>query len=494
MRGILVLAVAGLLAFPVGAQAHHQDAAQNTRLTNLENRVTALEAARTTATNRLNALEAWRTEATASLTDLDARLDALENPEPEPTPTPTPEPTATPTPTPTPTPTATPTNPEVTLQQVDGGANFWGTSSDFMVGSWFRPVHNQTQVDQYKDFGLNTFIGLEYPEMTQEALLRQNGLKSFVQAGERTRFNDLGSEQMGWNGGDEFDMTASNGQTACTDGRFGQMLANQGISANGLNGDGKLIHYNFGKGLGIWYREGYYSDAQDQCYVNHPALDVVSIDVYYLTDTSTGQWHKRGYSYGTDMEQLRRWDAVDGQRKPMFSFVELGPPGYGETFAPQPAEVRSAVWHSIIAGARGVAYFDHNFGTSTNPPTCHGSTIRGECYPAIRAAAKATNEQIRSLAPVLNSPTVTSGHSLSGATARRLVKWDGQNFYVAIGTLNGGDATFSMPCLGNAAATNLGETVGNLSIPVSNGSFTDSFANKDAVHIYRIDGGSRCGL
>ena len=29
---------------------------------------------------------------------------------------------------------------------------------------------------------------------------------------------------------------------------------------------------------------------------------------------------------------------------------------------------------------------------------------------------------------------------------------------------------------------------------VSGGSFTDSFADKNAIHIYRIDGGSRCGL
>jgi hypothetical protein len=29
---------------------------------------------------------------------------------------------------------------------------------------------------------------------------------------------------------------------------------------------------------------------------------------------------------------------------------------------------------------------------------------------------------------------------------------------------------------------------------MSNGSFTDSFATKNSIHIYRIDGGSSCGL
>ena len=51
--------------------------------------------------------------------------------------------------------------------------------------------------------------------------------------------------------------------------------------------------------------------------------------------------------------------------------------------------------------------------------------------------------------------------------------------------------TFSIPCVGNATATVLGE---NRTIPVSAGSFTDSFADGNAVHIYRIDGGSTCGL
>jgi hypothetical protein len=31
-------------------------------------------------------------------------------------------------------------------------------------------------------------------------------------------------------------------------------------------------------------------------------------------------------------------------------------------------------------------------------------------------------------------------------------------------------------------------------VPVANGQLTDSFADGNAVHIYRIDGGSTCGL
>lgn len=390
-----------------------------------------------------------------------------------------------------------------TLQQVDGGAGYfgqftngqeWASPSHFTIGSWLRPANDQRQIDRYRDFGLNTLIGVENPEGAQEALIRQAGIKTIIQAGERTRFNDLGTETLGWNGGDEIDMTEG-GEFKCLDSRFQQSLASSGLGANGIGGDNRLVHINYGKGLTIWYREGFRTDAQNECYVNHPWVDFLSVDTYYLTDRATGQWHRFGYSYGTDIEQLRRWDGMDGQRKPVGFFVELGPPGSGETFAPQPAEVRSAVWNGIIAGARSVLYFDHNFGTDGG--VHHPSTIVDGGFPQIYDMAKAVNGQIKALAPVLNSPTVTSGHSLSGATTRRMVKWDGQNFYVFLATHNGGNATFSMPCVGNATATRLAPS--NLpgeaaSIPVANGSFTDGFADKNGVHIYRIDGGSTCGL
>ena len=64
--------------------------------------------------------------------------------------------------------------------------------------------------------------------------------------------------------------------------------------------------------------------------------------------------------------------------------------------------------------------------------------------------------------------------------------------YVSAGARNGATTgTVSIPCAGNGTATRLGEAG---SVPVASGSLSDSFADKNAVHIYRIDGGSRCGL
>ena len=75
-----------------------------------------------------------------------------------------------------------------------------------------------------------------------------------------------------------------------------------------------------------------------------------------------------------------------------------------------------------------------------------------------------------------------------------MAKWHGGKFYVFAGRDSMGGATtntISMPCVGNATAVVEGE---NRSVRVNNGQLTDQFADGNAVHIYRLDGGSRCGL
>ena len=87
--------------------------------------------------------------------------------------------------------------------------------------------------------------------------------------------------------------------------------------------------------------------------------------------------------------------------KPIWNFVEVGHP-FTENDAPtiQAAAIRAAVWHSLIAGARGILYFNHNFGG----PCQSQHVLRDSCGAAVRPTVKAVNEQIKRLAPVLNAP------------------------------------------------------------------------------------------
>ena len=69
-----------------------------------------------------------------------------------------------------------------------------------------------------------------------------------------------------------------------------------------------------------------------------------------------------------------------------------------------PPQIRAAVWHSLIAGARGITYFNHSFGGRCQTQTRCGS-------PAMRACgrrSKATEQADQGARPVLNAPFVTS--------------------------------------------------------------------------------------
>ena len=167
------------------------------------------------------------------------------------------------------------TSPPSGLREVDGGTGYYArfsnplpTSADyFPIGAWLRRADTQARFDQYADFGMNTLVGVEDPEATNEALIRQSGMRAFVQSDERTRFNDVGAETAGWLLADEIDMTQGPG--ACN-GSLDNIIA-------GLPQDGRALYNNYGKGVLLWE-----TNAEASCFVNKQ--DVTSTDLYWFTD------------------------------------------------------------------------------------------------------------------------------------------------------------------------------------------------------------------
>ncbi|HEY6639046.1 MAG TPA: hypothetical protein VIZ61_15310 [Solirubrobacterales bacterium] len=420
-----------------------------------------------------------------------------------------------------------------TIAQVDGGPHYYGRFSHplpdnphfFPIMAWLRPAGQQSDIAAYVDFGLTGLVGMENPEGAQESRLRQAGLHVLIQADERTRFDGLGKETKGWMLGDEQDMEL--GPTACPS-------AVNAVKA-GLPDDGRLRFNGYGKGVLEWE-----TDDEAKCWLQQQ--DVTAADTYWFTDPGK-RAQRFGYLYGENVSRLRYLRALGGgSPEPIWMDVELGWP-FTESAAQGgrrilPAEARSAVWHSIIAGARGIIYFDHNFGPGTP-----GSTIRREGYADARAKMKSVNAQITALAPVLNSPTVVSGWSQGDGTDT-MVKWAASGkgnkkrckskrgkkqrkkckkkakggaaaskkrkkkcgsrgkkkcrratskggLYVFAGaTRSPVEGRFSLPCVGNTKAAVLGE---NRRVAVHHGSFSDHFADANAIHIYRIRPVRRCG-
>ena len=275
---------------------------------------------------------------------------------------------------------------------------------------------------------------------------------------------------------------------------------NDGRKASIAN-PGGLFHYsNYGKGVIFWH-----GDALAACFVNYD--NVNSADIYWFTDGNvcssssegprfyglegvralTQAECRRARNYGDVVTDMRRLDSLNGSpRHPIWNFVEVGCP-FSNSLCITPAQARAATWHSLIAGARGILYFQHSF---SGPCTGHHVLRDNACYQPMIDTITAVNAQIKSIAPALNGPRLTSGFTAS-SNVRAVAKWDGRNFYLA-GREDGGRSrgNFSISCVGNATATVLGE---NRTVPVAGGAFR-TFADGNAVHIYRIDGGSTCGL
>ena len=411
--------------------------------------------------------------------------------------------------------------------------------SYFPIGVWFESVVSQEDVDKDRAAGLNTYVVLT--DNSDLGLVQSNGMHALVQGDEFSPHPGIN----GWFLADEVDMTHGPGAG------YDEMES----VANATPRDGRIRYSNYGKGVLFWE-----SDAEAARFVND-YQDIVSADAYFFTDDnicsgteggsllaggsplSPAQCH-RAANYGATVTRVRSLVTPPGS-KPVWAIVELGHP-FSESDWPTitPPQVRAAVWQSLIAGARGIVYFNHSFGgPDQTQHILRDGTDTGSAYASIRSVVRATDAQITQLAPVINSPTVISGWSHDPGTTA-MVKWaeggkakesckskrgkkqrrkckkkakgraaagkkhkkscksKGKkkkkckraapkgDLYVFAGSAGSSvEGRFSLPCVGDTKAAVLGE---DRSVAVHHGSFTDHFADANAIHIYRLDPNRSC--
>lgn len=410
--------------------------------------------------------------------------------------------------------TARPTNhltaargPSVSLHAVDGGADYTrrfdrslpASPSFFPIGVWLESVTDPSDVATDQAAGLNTYVQLT--DDSDLSLLRGTGMH-VISANPRA---PVRSPVAGWFISDEADMNygpgwspvvgADNHQKCARGGKRCGYTFLRALRAQ-LPDDHRLRYANYGKGVTFWE-----SDDEARVFVNR-FQDIVSADNYWFTDPNICQASeggtllgdrelspekcRRAANYGATIDRVRSLVRPAGS-KPVWALVELGHP-FIEEHAPtiQPAEVRAAVWSSLIHGARGVMYFNHSFAGAC--PTYHA--LREPCYEDVRSMVTNINRQITELAPVLNAPTAT-GVTRTHGDVDVMTKWSGDTYYVFAGSTAAHEqrVTFDLACTGDAVATVLGE---QRTVPVTGGRFTDTFADGNAVHLYRIDGDTTC--
>ena len=175
---------------------------------------------------------------------------------------------------------------------------------------------------------------------------------------------------------------------------------------------------------------------------------------------------------------LRKWS--DDERI-VWNCIECNRAGIADE-KPTPEEVRTEVWMSLIHGSRGIVYFVHHFG----PFIEAGLFADAELLQAVTAL----NQQITRLAPVLNSPTIAEGASVSSddeniPVAVMMKRHEGATYLFAVAMRAGTTgATFAIPGLeGQKTVEVLDE---NRTLASANGVFVDRFEPYE-VHLYRID-------
>lgn len=370
----------------------------------------------------------------------------------------------------------------------------WAQPSFFPIGVWYEGVYTQADVDKDKAAGLNTYV--ELTDQSDLGLVGRNGMHALTS----DRRSTSGAETTGWLISDEADMWGGAGAGTwtgkypgagdpCTSGKYdcGFDVMKRLSSALPAD-DGRMKFANFGKGVMFWQ-----SNADASKFVNS-YTSIVANDVYWYTDPNvcdsssegptmgvTKDYCRRSASYGLTMDRMRTLDAMDGKRQPVFAFVEDGQP-FKDTTAPpiNGDQIAGAVVNSLIHEARGVLYFNHNFGSSC----ISQHVLRDACGAANRPAVTEVNRRITSLAKVLNTQSYQWQFNSQLDT---MLKADDGSYYVfAMPGRTGGTGQQKLTLPQGMSGAKAEVLFENRTVPITGGAITDTFAKEFSYHIYKI--------
>jgi hypothetical protein len=276
--------------------------------------------------------------------------------------------------------------------------------------------------------------------------------------------------------------------------------------------DGRMHYINYGKDV---LQLGVTTEAEAGTFINGWG-HITNTDLYWFTDpyqfpdTSSappyfpeagdpisGSTVRRAANYGYVVEWTRYLDGLDGtaptQRKPIWSTHEVSNPwgdGEGNTDpgvhrSITPAEQKASVIHGLIGGAQGILWFNHNF--SSTPVVNHHSWRDTTNFGALATSVTTINTLIHDLAPVLNAPTITDRFT-DGTDVRSMLKLYNDKVYVFSASTKVPEATsygasFTISGIGSSTANVIGES---RTVSVTSGSWSDTFADGNAWHIYEI--------
>ena len=440
----------------------------------------------------------------------------------------------------------------VTLRQIDGGPHYYAKMSPqsawmdqhILIGAWLEEPTTATEVRYDVAMGNNIYWNLAAdPLDTKDCggipcrvnfnIIRAEGMHA--SAPDVT--SKSGSETVAYEGTDEPDMNfgpGSNGwdpkTSSCipSGSKCGYTVANFYYSGKpasygspGYPIGKKAITQGYGKGVLFWE-----TNTQAAKFLKYS--DTLSADSYWMTDSTLSlpsqgacallpdnskqcdygvgsglSYAQRALTanYAFNVTRIRTLEAAIGVNKPITVDVETGCPGSNGTCV-GPAESVSAAWHALIAGARGIIWFQHNFsgpcqdyntfydGSNPQSPMYNCQQTPGVSLHDVVKNVSAFNHEVANLNSVLLSPFAINYVSVGNADVSVMAKYSAGRFYVFAASgeptqppANNQIITFRLAGNYTGPVTVIGE---QRVLQVVKGIFHDTFVDSDSVHIYKI--------
>jgi hypothetical protein len=367
-----------------------------------------------------------------------------------------------------------------------GGASYYGgfangppsDASFFPIAVWLQ---DPSMVQQYAAIGINLYVGLwEGPTEDQLAALKAASMPVGCDQ------NDVGIAHASdrtiimWTQQDEPDNAQDDGA-----GGYGPCIPATQVQSiyQGLRAKDptRPVYLNLGQGVANIPYIGWGSE----CSKTHPAdyaeyikgSDIISFDIYPANSTYA-EIKGNLYYVAKGVDNLVAWS---GGSKPVWNWIECT--GIDDVNAkPTPAQVKAEVWMSIVHGSMGIGYFVHQFNPFAEHALLDDATMK--------AAVAAINQQIRDLAPVLNTPPIINAGAVASADASvpvdMLIKRQGAATYVFAVAMRGSATRATFSGLTNIGAGAVVEVLGEgRTIALSGNSFQDDFAAW-GVRLYKI--------
>ena len=352
----------------------------------------------------------------------------------------------------------------------------------FPIAVWLQDPANAAR---YKAAGINLYVSLwQGPTETQLAALKAADMPVICAQNAVGLAHREDSTIVGWMHGDEPDNAQPVTDAASGKQTYGPCIPPARIVADYARlraaDPTRPILLNLGQGVANdqWVGRGVGAKLEDYAtYVQ--GGDVISFDVYPVAGLDRADSANFLWYVPKGIDRLAQWTAG---RKPVWNCIECTRID-GDRKATT-AQVRAEAWMALVHGSKGLIYFVHQF-----KPAFNEHALLDD--PEMLAAVTTLNQQIQTLAPVLNSPAISIEKTTTVQSSNKevpvdlMVKRQGKALYLfAVGMRNASTtATFALSgLLAQAQAEVLGE---KRSVSVQNGRFTDAFRPYE-VHLYRI--------